>query len=74
MLPEIDWLEHQIAQLRERCDQLEKENFELKRCIGRAITNLERDNQQTREYIEKEETKIVAFAPNFKKPKWESED
>jgi len=74
MLPEIDWLEHQIAQLRERCDQLEKENFELKRCIGRAITNLERDNQQTREYIEKEETKIVAFAPNFKKPKWETQD
>ena len=74
MLPEIDWLEHQIEQLRERCDQLEKENFELKRCIGRAITNLERDNQQTREYIEKEETKIVAFTPNFKNPKWESED
>jgi len=74
MLPEIDWLEHQIEQLRERCDQLEKENFELKRCIGRAIINLERDNQQTREYIEKEETKIVAFTPNFKKPKWESED
>ena len=74
MLPEIDWLEHQIEHLRERCDQLEKENFELKRCIGRAITNLERDNQQTREYIEKEETKIVAFAPNFKKPKCESED
>jgi len=74
MLPEIDWLEHQIEQLRERCDQLEKENFELKRCIGRAIINLERDNQQTREYIEKEETKIVAFAPNFKKPKWESKD
>ena len=74
MLPEIDWLEHQIEQLRERCDQLEKENFELKRCIGRAITNLERDNQQTREYIEKEETKIVAFAPNFKKAKWETQD
>ena len=74
MLPEIDWLEHQIEQLRERCDQLEKENFELKRCIGRAITNLERDNQQTREYIEREETKIVAFAPNFKKPKWETQD
>ena len=74
MLPEIDWLEHQIEQLRERCDQLEKENFELKRCIGRAITNLERDNQQTRDYIEKEETKIVAFTPNFKKPKWESKD
>ena len=74
MLPEIDWLEHQIEQLRERCDQLEKENFELKRCIGRAITNLERDNQQTREYIEKEETKIVAFTPNLKKPKWESKD
>ena len=74
MLPEIDWLEHQIEQLRERCEQLEKENFELKRCIGRAITNLERDNQQTREYIEREETKIVAFAPNFKKPKWETQD
>ncbi len=74
MLPEIDWLEHQIEELRERCARLEKENFELKRCIGRAITNLERDNQQTREYIEKEETKIVAFTPNFKKPKWESED
>jgi predicted RNase H-like nuclease (RuvC/YqgF family) len=74
MLPEIDWLEHQIEQLRERCDQLEKENFELKRCIGRAITNLERDNQQTREYIEKEETKIVAFTPRFKKPKWEAQD
>lgn len=74
MLPEIDWLEHQIEQLRERCEQLEKENFELKRCIGRAITNLERDNQQTREYIEREETKIVAFAPNFKQPKWETQD
>ena len=74
MLPEIDWLEHQIEQLRERCDLLEKENFELKRCIGRAITNLERDNQLTRDYIEKEETKIVAFTPNFKKPKWESKD
>jgi predicted RNase H-like nuclease (RuvC/YqgF family) len=74
MLPEIDWLEHQIEELRERCDRLEKENFELKRCIGRAITNLERDNQLTRDYIEKEETKIVAFTPNFKKPKWESED
>jgi len=74
MIPEIDWLEHQIEQLRERCDLLEKENFELKRCIGRAITNLERDNQLTRDYIEKEETKIVAFTPNFKKPKWESED
>jgi FtsZ-binding cell division protein ZapB len=74
MLPEIDWLEHQIEELRERCDQLEKENFELKRCIGRAITNLERDNQQTREYIEKEETKIVAFTPRFKKPKWEAQD
>ena len=74
MLPEIDWLEHQIEQLRERCDQLEKENFELKRCIGRAITNLERDNQQTRDYIEKEETKIVAFAPRFKQPKWEPQD
>ena len=74
MLPEIDWLEHQIEQLRERCDLLEKENFELKRCIGRAITNLERDNQLTRDYIEKEETKIVAFTPNFQKPKWESED
>ena len=74
MLPEIDWLEHQIDQLRERCDQLEKENFELKRCIGRAITNLERDNQLTRDYIENEQTKIVAFTPNFKKPKWESKD
>ena len=74
MLPEIDWLEHQIEELRERCDRLEKENFELKRCIGRAITNLERDNQLTRDYIEKEETKIVAFTPIFKKPKWESED
>ena len=74
MLPEIDWLEHQIEELRERCDRLEKENFELKRCIGRAITNLERDNQLTRDYIEKEETKIVAFTPNFKKPKWESKD
>jgi predicted RNase H-like nuclease (RuvC/YqgF family) len=74
MLPEIDWLEHQIDQLRGRCDQLEKENFELKRCIGRAITNLERDNQLTRDYIEKEQTKIVAFTPNFKKPKWESKD
>ena len=74
MLPEIDWLEHQIDQLRDRCDQLEKENFELKRCIGRAITNLERDNQLTREYIENEQTKIVAFTPNFKKPKWESKD
>jgi len=74
MLPEIDWLEHQIDQLRERCDQLEKENFELKRCIGRAITNLERDNQLTRDYIENEQTKIVAFTPNFKKPKWEAQD
>ena len=74
MLPEIDWLEHQIEELRDRCARLEKENFELKRCIGRAITNLERDNQQTRDYIEKEETKIVAFTPNFKKPKWESKD
>ena len=74
MLPEIDWLEHQIEQLRERCDQLEKENFELKRCIGRAITNLERDNQQTREYIEKEETKIVAFAPRIKQPKRETQE
>ena len=74
MLPEIDWLEHQIDQLRERCDLLEKENFELKRCIGRAITNLERDNQLTRDYIENEQTKIVAFTPNFKKPKWESKD
>ena len=74
MIPEIDWLEHQIEELRERCDRLEKENFELKRCIGRAITNLERDNQLTRDYIEKEETKIVAFTPNFKKPKWESKD
>ena len=74
MLPEIDWLEHQIEELRERCDRLEKENFELKRCIGRAITNLERDNQLTRDYIEKEQTKIVAFTPNFKKPKWESKD
>ena len=74
MIPEIDWLEHQIEQLRERCDLLEKENFELKRCIGRAITNLERDNQQTRDYIEKEETKIVAFTPIFMKPKWESKD
>ena len=74
MLPEIDWLEHQIDQLRERCDQLEKENFELKRCIGRAITNLERDNQLTRDYIENEQTKIVAFTPSFKKPKWEAKD
>ena len=74
MLPEIDWLEHQIEELRERCDRLEKENFELKRCIGRAITNLERDNQLTRDYIDKEETKIVAFAPNFKKPKWKVKD
>jgi predicted RNase H-like nuclease (RuvC/YqgF family) len=74
MLPEIDWLEHQIEELRERCDRLEKENFELKRCIGRAITNLERDNQLTRDYIDKEETKIVAFAPNFKKPKWKAKD
>ena len=74
MLPEIDWLEHQIEELRDRCARLEKENFELKRCIGRAITNLERDNQLTRDYIEKEETKIVAFTPSFKKPKWESKD
>ena len=74
MLPEIDWLEHQIEELRERCARLEKENFELKRCIGRAITNLERDNQLTRDYIDKEETKIVAFATNFKKPKWKVKD
>ena len=74
MLPEIDWLEHQIEELRERCARLEKENFELKRCIGRAITNLERDNQQTRDYIENEQTKIVAFTPRFKKPKWEAQD
>ena len=74
MLPEIDWLEHQIEQLRERCDQLEKENFELKRCIGRAIHNLERDNERTRDYIEKDQAKIVAFTPRFKKPKWEAQD
>ena len=74
MEQDLEWLEYEIARLKDKCDDLEKENFELKRCIGRAITNLERDNQQTREYIEKEETKIVAFTPNFKKPKWESED
>jgi hypothetical protein len=74
MEQDLDWLGHEVGRLQERCDELEKENFELKRCIGRAITNLERDNQLTRDYIENEQTKIVAFTPNFKKPKWEAQD
>ena len=74
MEQDLEWLEYEVARLKDKCDNLEKEKFELRRCIGRAITNLERDNKQTREYIEKEETKIVAFAPRFKKPKWEAQD
>ena len=74
MEQDLEWLEYEVERLKQRCDELEHENFELRRCIGRAITNLERDNQQTRDYIEKEETKIVAFAPRFKQPKWETQD
>ena len=74
MEQDLEWLEDEVARLKDKCDELEKENFELRRCIGRAITNLERDNQQTRDYIEKEKTKIVAFSPRFKKPKWETQD
>ena len=74
MEQDLEWLEYEVGRLKNKCDDLEKENFELKRCIGRAITNLERDNQLTRDYIDKEETKIVAFATNFKKPKWKVKD
>jgi len=74
MEQDIEWLEYEVTRLKDRCSELEKENFELRRCIGQAIDSLERDNEQTRDYIEKEETKIIAFTPAFKKPKWETQD
>ena len=74
MSQDSEHLEHQVQQLKIRCDELEKENFELKRCINQAIFNLERDNERTRDYIEKDQAKIVAFAPRFKQPKWEAQD
>ena len=74
MAQDLEYLEHQVRQLKIHCAELEKENFELKRCINQAIFNLERDNERTRDYIEKEQTKIVAFTPNFKQPKWEAQD
>ena len=74
MEQDLEWLEYEIARLKDKCDDLEKENFELRRCIGRAITNLERDNERTRDYIEKDQAKIVAFTPRFKKPKWDAQD
>jgi len=74
MEQDLEWLEYEVGRLKDKCDELEKENFELRRCIGRAIHNLERDNERTRDYIEKDQAKIVAFTPRFKKPKWEVQD
>ena len=74
MSQDLKYLEHQVQQRKIRCDELEKENFELNRCINQAIFNLERDNERTRDYIEKDQAKIVAFAPRFKQPKWEAQD
>ena len=74
MEQDLIWLEYEVERLKEKCDDLEKENFELRRCIGKAIYNLERDNERTRDYIEKDQAKIVAFAPRFKQPKWEAQD
>ncbi len=74
MEQDIEWLQYQVKRLTEQVESLEKENFELRRCIGQAISSLEKDNQQAREYIASEEKKVVAFAPRFKKPKWETQD
>ena len=71
---DVEWLQYQVTRLTEQIETLEKENFELRRCIGQAIASLEKDNREARDYIEKEEAKIVAFAPRFKKPKWETQD
>ena len=38
MEQDLEWLEYEIVRLKDKCDNLEKENFELRRCIGRAIT------------------------------------
>ena len=72
MTMDPDWFEYQLEKLRQRCEELEKENFELRRCIRVAVNTLEKDNENTRNYLEKEEKKIVLFEPNFQKPKWEA--
>ena len=40
MEQDLEWLEYEVGRLKDKCDELEKENFELRRCIGRAITIL----------------------------------
>ena len=72
MSNDLEWLQHKLTQLQERCDELEKENFELRRCIRVAVNTLEKDNENTRNYLEQEEKKIVLFEPRFQKPKWEN--
>jgi|TARA_R110001583_G_scaffold8506_31_gene40770 prefoldin subunit 5 len=72
MNEEVEWLEHQIEALTERCDKLEKENFELKRCINVAINNLEKQNSDAKKHLKGVEVKDNVYKPNFKKPQWDN--
>ena len=75
MEQDVEWLRYQVERLTEQVEALEKENFELRRCIGQAISSLKKDNQEAREYIANEEKKIIAFdAPRWKEPKWKRQD
>jgi prefoldin subunit 5 len=72
MNEETEWLEHQIERLQERCDKLEKENFELKRCINVAINNLEKQNSNAKKHLKEVEVEDNVYKPNFKKPQWDN--
>ena len=75
MEQDVEWLQYQVERLTEQIEALEKENFELSRCIGQAISSLKKDNKEAREYIANEEKKIIAFdAPQWKQPKWRRQD
>jgi len=62
------WWMHKVELLEKRLEELEVENFELKKTIRESIQNLQKHNSEMKESIKSTEN---ILRPKFKKPKWE---
>ena len=62
------WLTHHVRYLEERCKALEKENFELKKAIMGACTQLKDINVKEKQMLSDNDG---AYKPRFKKAQWE---
>tara|TARA_Y100000034_G_scaffold123695_1_gene170873 strand:+ start:4442 stop:4666 length:225 start_codon:yes stop_codon:yes gene_type:complete len=64
---DIMWWKHRVILLERRLEDLEAENFELKKTISESIENLKKHNTDMKIAVELSEN---ILRPEFKKPKW----